>query len=94
MFGDTLRKGKPQTLGFFGGLSPKNPKFQGLGQGHNFQNAQGHFGDRETLKFGFFWGENPQKSPNFGVGMGDRISGIFPTLHERLRGKLIRVALI
>ena len=45
--------GKPQTLGFFWGKSPRNPEFQGWGRGYNYQNVRGHFGDGETPNFGY-----------------------------------------
>ena len=35
MFGDTLGTGKPQILGFFGGKTPKIPKFRGGDGGRN-----------------------------------------------------------
>ena len=62
------------------GFIPETPQILGLGTGFELLKDSGTLWGQGKLKFwGFLWG-NPQKSPNFGVGSGDKISGIFPPL--------------
>ena len=62
------------------GFIPEIPRFLGMGTGLELFIGLGILWGQGKLKLWGFWGENPKKSPNFGAGTGERISGIFTTL--------------
>ena len=64
-----------------GAVLNKSPQILGMGTGLQVQKYKlGILWGWGTLKFWGYLGKNPRKSPNFGVGTGETISGIFTTL--------------
>ena len=53
-----------------------------MGTGLQLQKCLGMFWGRGNPKLWGYLGKNPRKSPIFGVGTGERISGIFTTLDQ------------
>ena len=73
MFGDNSGMGSAKNYGGKSSPSPKIPEIRGWGRGYTSLQVRGHFGDSKN--FGDFFGENPRKTSNFGVGTGATVSG-------------------
>ena len=82
-------QGLKTNWGFFGdrdnpkfgdllGFIPKKPRISGMG--FQLLRCLGTLWGWGNPKFWGFMGKNPQKSPNFGVGTGEGLSGIFTPL--------------
>ena len=80
ILGDSLGIGGNSYFGDILGFNPKIPCSLGMQTGLELSIGSGIIWGRGKLKFRGFLGVNPRKSPNFGVGTEERISGIFTTL--------------